>query len=98
MMKRTADRLFGDDYIWSVLGTGRAQIPIATMSAAMGGNVRVGLEDSLWDAPGKLAASNATQVRRMRTILEALSLEIATPDETREILKLKGKAAMKILV
>ncbi len=96
MMKRTADRLFGDDYIWSVLGTGRGQIPIATMSAALGGNVRVGLEDSLWDAPGQLATSNAAQVRRMRTILEALSLDVATPDEAREYLQLKGKAAMKI--
>lgn len=98
MMKRTADRLFGDDYIWSVLGTGRGQIPIATMSAALGGNVRVGLEDSLWDAPGQLATSNAAQVRRMRTILEALSLDVATPDEAREYLQLKGKAAMKIPV
>ena len=96
MMKRTADRLFGDDYIWSVLGTGRFQMPIATMSAAMGGNVRVGLEDSLWGAPGKLAASNAEQVRRIRTILEGLSLEVATPDETREILKLKGRDKVKI--
>ena len=90
-MKRTADRLFGDDYRWSVLGAGRNQIPIATMSAAMGGNVRVGLEDSLWDGPGKFAESNAAQVRRVRTIIEALSLEVATPDEAREILKLKGR-------
>lgn len=97
-MKRTADRLFGDDYVWSVLGSGRSQIPIATMSAAMGGNLRVGLEDSLWDGPGELARSNAAQVRRVRTILDALSLSVATPDETREILKLKGLAAMKIAV
>ena len=89
-MKRTADRLFGDDYLWSVLGAGRNQIPVATMSAAMGGNVRVGLEDSLWDGPGKLAESNAAQVRRARTIIEALSLEVATPDEARQMLKLKG--------
>jgi uncharacterized protein (DUF849 family) len=89
-MKRTADRLFGDAYIWSVLGAGRNQIPIATQSAAMGGNVRVGLEDSLWDGPGKLAESNADQVTRIRKIIEGLSLEIATPDEARKILKLKG--------
>lgn len=89
-MKRTADRLFGNDYYWSVLGGGRNQIPVATLSAAMGGNVRVGLEDSLWDGPGKLAETNAAQVRRIRTIIEALSLEVATPDEARQILKLKG--------
>jgi uncharacterized protein (DUF849 family) len=97
-MKRTADRLFGNDYIWSVLGSGKSQIPIATMSAVIGGNVRVGLEDSLWDGPGELARSNAAQVRRVRTILDALSLSVASPDETREILKLKGPAAMKIAV
>lgn len=90
-MRRTADRLFGNDYMWSVLGAGRNQIPIATMSAAMGGNVRVGLEDSLWDSPGKLAETNAAQVRRIRTVLEALSLEVATPDEARQMLELKGK-------
>ena len=89
-MKRTADRLFGDDYVWSVLGAGRNQIPVATMSAAMGGNVRVGLEDSLWDGPGKLAETNAAQVKRARTIIEALSLEVATPDEARQMLQLKG--------
>jgi uncharacterized protein (DUF849 family) len=89
-MKRTADRLFGDDYRWSVLGAGRNQMPIAAMAAAMGANVRVGLEDSLWDGPGKLAESNATQVRRVRSILEGLGLEIATPAEAREILDLKG--------
>ena len=63
-MKRTADRLFGSDYVWSVLGAGRFQMPIASMAAAMGGNVRVGLEDSLWDGPGNLAQSNAAQVLR----------------------------------
>ena len=89
-MKRTADRLFGNDYVWSVLGAGRNQIPVATMSAAIGGNVRVGLEDSLWDGPGKLAETNAAQVKRARTIIEALSLEVATPDEARAMLKLKG--------
>ncbi|WP_233852991.1 3-keto-5-aminohexanoate cleavage protein [Paraburkholderia sp. HD33-4] len=90
-MKRTADRLFGDQYIWSVLGAGRLQMPIAAQSAAAGGNVRVGLEDSLWDGPGQLAASNAAQVRRVRSILDGLSLEIATPDEARDMLALKGQ-------
>lgn len=90
-MKRTADRLFGNDYVWSVLGAGRNQMPLITMSAIMGGNCRVGIEDSLWDGPGTLAKTNADQVRRIRTILEALSLEVATPDEARDILKLKGK-------
>ena len=93
-MKRTADRLFGDDYVWSILGAGRSQIPLATMAASMGGNVRVGLEDSLWDGPGKLAESNADQVIRIRTLLESLSLEIASPAEAREILKLKGAQAV----
>ena len=91
-MRRTAERLFGQDYYWSVLGAGRSQIPLATMSATMGGNVRVGLEDSLWDGPGKLARSNVDQVQRVVTILKSMNLEIATPDETREMLQLKGKA------
>ncbi len=91
-MRRTADRLFGDRYLWSVLGAGRNQMPIATLSAAVGGNVRVGLEDSLWDGPGSLARTNATQVTRIRTILEALSLEVATPTDAREMLELKGAA------
>jgi len=89
-MKRTADRLFGKQYKWSVLGAGRNQLPIAAMAAAMGGNVRVGLEDSLWIGPGKLAESNAAQVLKARQIIEGLGLEIATPDEAREILELKG--------
>ena len=89
-MKRTADRLFGDAYRWSVLGAGRNQMRIAAMAAAMGGNVRVGLEDSLWDGPGTLAKSNADQVRRARSILENLGLTIASPAEAREILELKG--------
>ena len=89
-MKRTADRLFGDQYRWSVLGAGRNQMNIAAMAAAMGGNVRVGLEDSLWDGPGKLAETNAAQVRRVRTIIEGLGLAIASPDEAREMLALKG--------
>lgn len=90
-MRRTADRLFGDQYQWSILGAGRAQMPLATMGAAMGSNVRVGLEDSLWMGPGRMATSNAEQVSRIRTILEALNLEVATPDEARSILRLKGK-------
>jgi 3,5-dioxohexanoate:acetyl-CoA acetone transferase len=90
MMRRTADRLFGDQYRWSVLGAGRNQMPIAAMAAAMGGNVRVGLEDSLWIGPGKLAESNAQQVTNARKIIEGLGLEIASPDEARDILSLKG--------
>ena len=90
MMKRTCDRLFGDKYQWSVLGAGRNQLPIAAMAAAMGANVRVGLEDSLWAGPGKLAKSNAEQVQLVRKIIEGLGLEIASPDEAREILHLKG--------
>jgi uncharacterized protein (DUF849 family) len=90
-MKRTADRLFGDAYVWSVLGAGRNQMPVAAQSLALGGNVRVGLEDSLWDGPGRLARSNADQVKRARALIEGLSLEVATPDEAREILALKGR-------
>ncbi len=89
-MRRTADRLFGDDYRWSVLAAGRHQMRIAAISAAIGGNVRVGLEDSLWAGRGKLAESNAEQVRMVRQIIEGLGREIATPDEAREILALKG--------
>jgi uncharacterized protein (DUF849 family) len=89
-MKRTADRLFGDQYLWSVLGAGRAQMPVAAMAAAMGGNVRVGLEDSLWIGKGKLAESNAAQVLQVRQIIEGLGLDVATPDEARAILSLKG--------
>jgi len=89
-MKRTADRLFGKHYKWSVLGAGRNQLPIAAMAAAMGGNVRVGLEDSWWIGSGKLAESNAAQVRKARQIIEGLGLEVATPDEARDILELKG--------
>ena len=85
-----ADRLFGDQYRWSVLGAGAAQMRIAAMSASMGGNVRVGLEDSLWAGPGKLASSSAEQVRLVRSIIEGMGLEIASPDDAREILSLKG--------
>jgi uncharacterized protein (DUF849 family) len=94
-MKRTADRLFGGDYRWSVLGAGRNQMPVAAMAASMGGNVRVGLEDSLWIGPGKLASSNADQVLKVREILEGLGLEIATPAEAREMLALKGAEQVK---
>lgn len=90
-MRRTADRLFGDEYEWSILGAGRNQVPLATIGAAMGSHVRVGLEDSLWIGPGQLAKTNAEQVKRIRTILEALNFDIATPDDAREILQLKGK-------
>ena len=91
-MRRTADRLFGDQYVWSVLGAGRNQLPIAAQSVALGGNVRVGLEDSLWIGPGKLAESNAQQVRAARQVIEGLGMEVATPDEARAILQLKGGA------
>ena len=89
-MKETADKLFGNDYRWSVLAAGKSQIPFCTQAAMMGGNVRVGLEDSLYISRGKLATSNAEQVRKIRTIIEELGLEIATPNEAREILALKG--------
>jgi len=89
-MKRTAERLFGESWRWSVLGAGRHQLSIAAAGAAMGANVRVGLEDSLWLGPGRLAESNAAQVARARQIIEGLGLEIATPEEAREILGLKG--------
>jgi uncharacterized protein (DUF849 family) len=90
-MRRTADRLFGADYEWSILGAGRKQIELASLGAAMGSNVRVGLEDSLWAGPGRLAESNAEQVRMIRQVLEGLSLQVATPAEARERLALKGK-------
>jgi uncharacterized protein (DUF849 family) len=89
-MRRTADRLFGDQYQWSVLGAGKSQMAIAAQAAAMGGHVRVGLEDSLWIGKGQLARSNAEQVTRARQILEGLGLQVATPDEARGILALKG--------
>ncbi len=90
-MRRTADRLLGrENYFWSVLGAGRNQMPIAALAAAMGGNVRVGLEDSIWIGAGKLAESNTAQVEKVRQIIEGLGLEIASPDDARSILKLKG--------
>jgi uncharacterized protein (DUF849 family) len=94
-MRRTADRLFGRDYQWSVLGAGRQQMPIAAMSAAMGGHIRVGLEDSLWKGRNQLA-TNREQVTLARQIVEGLGLTVATPDEARQILQLKGKRSVKI--
>jgi uncharacterized protein (DUF849 family) len=89
-MKRTADRLLGNDFRWSVLGAGASQLRIAAQSASLGGNIRVGLEDSLWAGRGNLAKSNAEQVTLARKIIEGLGLEVATPNEAREILQLKG--------
>jgi uncharacterized protein (DUF849 family) len=89
-MKRTADRLFGDQYHWSVLAAGGAQMKVAAMAASMGGHVRVGLEDSLWLGRGELARTNAAQVVRVRQIIEGLGLDVATPDEARDMLALKG--------
>ncbi|MGN6358523.1 MAG: 3-keto-5-aminohexanoate cleavage protein [Novosphingobium sp.] len=89
-MKRTADRLFGNDYRWSILAAGVHQMRLAAMGALMGANVRVGLEDSLYIGKGKLATSNAEQVAKVRRILDEFGLEIATPDEAREMLGLKG--------
>jgi uncharacterized protein (DUF849 family) len=89
-MKRTADRLLGTDYVWSILGAGRHQFNLVTMGAIMGGNTRVGLEDNIFLGKGQLAETNADLVARIRRILEELSLEIATPDDARELLKLKG--------
>ncbi|EKU45784.1 3-keto-5-aminohexanoate cleavage protein [Brevibacterium casei] len=88
-MRRTADRLL-EDYQWSILGAGRNQQPLATMGVTMGSHIRVGLEDSLWIGPGRLAESNAEQVEKMRRIVEELGMEVATPDEARAMLGLKG--------
>ncbi|MCL4288841.1 MAG: 3-keto-5-aminohexanoate cleavage protein [Thermoleophilia bacterium] len=95
-MRRTADRLFGDAYVWSILGAGRHQTRLVTIGAIMGGNVRVGLEDSLYYAKGELAQSNADQVAKIVRILRELSLEPATPDEARGLLALKGAEATRI--
>jgi len=89
-MRRIADKLFGDAYHWSILAAGRHQMALCTMGATMGANVRVGIEDSIYLGPGRLAESNAAQVRQIRGILEALGLEVASPDEAREMLALKG--------
>ena len=90
-MKATADKLFGDRYYLSVLGAGRHQFPLVTLSAILGGNVRVGLEDNLYLGRGELATSNGAQVAKMRRILGDLSLEVATPDEARAMLETKGR-------
>jgi len=95
-MKRTADRLFGNDFVWSILGAGRNQMPLATQGAAQGAHVRVGLEDSLWISAGKLAKSSAEQVHHIRSILHGLSLEIATPEEARDLLQLKGRSEVAL--
>ena len=89
-MKRIADKLFGDDYHWSILAAGRHQMPLVTQGVLMGGHARVGLEDSLYIGKGQLATSNAEQVAKIRRIIEELSLEVATPDDARRMLKLKG--------
>jgi uncharacterized protein (DUF849 family) len=89
-MKRTADKLFGTGFVWSVLAAGRHQMPVLTQALVMGGNVRVGLEDSLYLGPSRMAANNAEQVTKIRTILEALDMDVATPAEAREMLALKG--------
>lgn len=95
-MKHIADKLFGDSYQWSVLGAGRRQMPLVTQAALMGGHVRVGLEDSLYLGRGELARNNAEQVRLIRGVLEALGLDIATPDEARALLGLKGRADVRL--
>ena len=94
-MKRTADRLFGDQYLWSVLAGGRHQMAFTTNAAMLGGNVRVGLEDSLYIGRGKLAASNAEQVAKIRRIIEELGYQIASSQETRAMLGLKGADRVK---
>jgi uncharacterized protein (DUF849 family) len=95
-LKRIADKLFGDTYRWSVLAAGRHQMPLITQAAIMGGNVRVGLEDSLFLAPGQLAPSNADQVRLIRSIIESLGLEVASPAEVRSGLQLKGRETVRL--
>jgi uncharacterized protein (DUF849 family) len=95
-MRRTADRLFGKDYVWSVLAAGRHQIPLVTQAAMLGGNVRVGLEDSLFIGRGRLAASNAEQVKKIVRILDEFGLERASPEETRAILSLKGRDNVRL--
>jgi uncharacterized protein (DUF849 family) len=93
-MRRIADKLFGTSYLWSILGAGRHQMPLASMGANMGGHVRVGLEDSLNIGKGELAPSNAAQVKKIRNILAELGLEVATPGEARDMLQLKGRNAV----
>jgi uncharacterized protein (DUF849 family) len=94
--KALADRLFGDDYFWSPLGAGRAQMNFATVGAILGSSVRVGLEDSIYLEKGVLAETNAEQVAKIVRIVRELSLEVATPDEARQMLGLKGRAGTNI--
>jgi uncharacterized protein (DUF849 family) len=94
-MKNTADKLFGDDYVCSVLPVGRHQFTLGTVNAVMGGNVRVGMEDNLWLRKGQLVKSNEESVQKIRHLVEELSMEVATPDETRQTLKLKGRNQTK---
>ncbi|MGE4324747.1 MAG: 3-keto-5-aminohexanoate cleavage protein, partial [Pseudodonghicola sp.] len=89
-MKRIADKLFGEDYAFSVLAAGRHQMPLATLAATLGGHVRVGLEDSLMISRGELARSNAEQVTKIRRIVEDLGREVASPEDARAMLGLKG--------
>ena len=91
-MRRTADRLFGEDYEWSVLGAGANQMRVGAISLASGGHVRVGLEDSIWAGKGIHAKDNSEQVQKIKKVIEGIGLEVASPDETREILALKGKS------
>lgn len=91
VMKQTADRLFGRDYVWSMFAAGKNQMSFGTMGAVMGSHVRVGLEDSLYLGRGRLATSNAEQVSKLRSILDALGLEVASPDDARQMLALKGR-------
>ncbi|MEM7360932.1 MAG: 3-keto-5-aminohexanoate cleavage protein [Pseudomonadota bacterium] len=95
-MRRTADRLFGDDYVWSVLAAGKSQIPLVTQGVLMGGHARVGLEDSLYINPGELAKSNADQIAKITRILAEYNVDIATPDEARDLLGLKGRDSVKL--
>lgn len=95
-MRRIANDVLGDRYVWSVLGAGRHQLPLGAVSLASGGHIRVGLEDSLWISPGEIAKSNAQQVGKAVQLVEALGMEVATPDEAREILELKGKEHISI--
>ena len=96
-MKRIADKLFGEDYYWSVLAAGRHQLGFVTMSAIMGGNIRVGLEDSLYAGKGRLAKSNAEQVRIVRSIIENLSLAVASPDEGARDARAQGRRRGRVL-
>ncbi len=94
-MKHVADGLFGEDYAWSVLAVGRFQFSYSTVAAVMGGNVRVGMEDNIYLSKGQMVRSNEESVKKIRRIIEELSMEVATPDEVRKMLQLKGKDKTK---